>query len=145
MQFGSDSLDRNIHMSILQEVIMLGSCSPPPDPLHTKKQILVLLPMPFYSLVQLSLCSGPSPDNTSTLLRLCWGREQIFMWWQVWRSWTMCPTWMCCRYCLSSEKNTSYRKVIQVGYRESRAGLWKLFLFGSCLVVDFPVYLLSPS
>lgn len=79
MQFGSDSLDRNIHMSILQEVIMLGSCSPPPDPLHTKKQILVLLLMPFYSLVQLSLCSGPSPDNTSTLLRLCWGREQIFM------------------------------------------------------------------
>lgn len=79
MQFGSDSLDRNIHMSILQEVIMLGSCSAPPDPPHTKKQILVLLLMPFYSLVQFSLCSGPSPDNTSTLLRLCWGREQIFM------------------------------------------------------------------
>lgn len=32
MQFGSDSLVRNIHMSTLQEVIMLGSCSPPPDP-----------------------------------------------------------------------------------------------------------------
>lgn len=46
--------------------------------------ILLLLLMPFYSLVRFSLCSGPSPDNTSTLLSLCWGREQIFMWWQVW-------------------------------------------------------------
>lgn len=100
--------------------------------------------MPFYSLVQFSLCSGPSSGNTSTLLRLCWGREQIFMWWQVWMCHPggagLCVHHECAAGTVSciQQWEGHYRKIIQVGYRESRGGLWKLFLFGSCLIVDFP-------
>ncbi|KAM9345105.1 uncharacterized protein ABDE67_014001 [Symphorus nematophorus] len=33
----------------------------------------------FYSPVQLSSCDGPSPGISSTLLRLCWDKQQTFL------------------------------------------------------------------
>uniref|UniRef100_A0AAY5KHT2 Protein HTATIP2 n=1 Tax=Esox lucius TaxID=8010 RepID=A0AAY5KHT2_ESOLU len=114
---------------------------------------------PFYSLVQLSLCNGPSPryflHALETVLgdtaNLAVARMDV----PSWRSRTTCATRMGCRYSLMlpvvtrtlAKCKTREESVRKDKEREIVCGhhLQNHSLFGGCLAVASPVHLLSLS